>query len=147
MNSEYPHESNEPSEDLLHFLAQMLDEFTRNGWGQPGSITEFGNKGEFKHRINEDFVDPIDFIDSYQVSDGAKCLMLHWEYWPPVEVLDEQPDAELFRTVLWADKTGNLVAVLAGSASPGWLVVPEAFDGELHHLARGLGFTSKLEAS
>lgn len=145
MNSDYPDTTKVPSEDLLDFLAQMLDEFTRSGWGHPGSITEFGNRGEFKHRVNEDFVDPIDFIDSYQASEGSNGLMLHWEYWPPAKVLNEQPDAELFRTIMWADKTGNLVAILAGSASPGWLVVPDAFDSELHHLAMGLGSKNELK--
>ena len=39
MNSEHPDASNEPSEELLNFLAQMLDEFTRD-WKSPMNVKE-----------------------------------------------------------------------------------------------------------
>lgn len=147
MNNENQNKAIGPGEELLDFLAQMLAEFTRNGWGQPGTILEFGASGEFRHRVNQHFSDPISFIDSHKVAEDANCLMLHWEYWPPVEVLEEQPGAALFRAVMWADKKGNSVAVLAQSASPGWIVVPDALNRELDHLAMGLSSTRELEAS
>ena len=138
MKEQHNHQNFEPSEELIEFLSRMLEEFSRNGWGQPGSITELGQKGNHKHCVNHDVIDPIDFIQAYHASPDANGLMLHWEYWPDAEILQERPDAEIFRTILWADKTGNLVALLTGSASCGFAEVKDAFGGELNNLANAL---------
>lgn len=138
MREKNAHSNNEPSEDLLIFLARTIELFNEEGWGQPGSILEVNATGDFKHRFNDDIVDPVDFIDSYKAAKDAIGLMLHWEYWPPAEIIENRPDAEIFRALLWSDKTGIMVAVIAGSDSDRLVLAQDQFRAELDHLSIGL---------
>lgn len=116
---------------ILTFLAQMLEFFAANGWGQSGSITEFDASGTYRHQVNIAELSPLTFIGSFCPSAGADALMVHWEYFPPAEKIAAQTDAEVYRTLMWVDKSGNSTAVFCGNDPATWVIAPAAFNIEL----------------
>ena len=63
---------------------------------------------------------------------------MHWEYWPPPELIHDDPTLEIFRTVLWVDREGRHLAIFCGDDPAIWTLGTEAFPDELELLARKL---------
>lgn len=138
MNEMHQHNCNEPDKHLLRFLTRTINMFNEYGWGQPGSITAAFPTRDFKHHINEDIFDPIDFIDSYEAEEDTFGLILHWEYWPPVEVIEDRSDADVIRALLYCDKWGHKIALITGRNTDRLVFAPDEFGEELNHMSIAL---------
>ena len=118
-------------EAVLLLLTQMLRHFDLGGWGQAGSMTEFQDSGEFRHKVNSDTVCPLEFLGAFEPSENAEALMMHWEYFPDPETIQENPDAEPFRVLLWTDRQMHSTAIFCGRNPDEWVLAPGAFSREL----------------
>ena len=138
MNEMHHHPCNAVNKYLIPFLTDTMNMFNKNGRGQPGSISAAFATSEFEHHMNEDFLDPIEFIDSYEADENALGLIFHWECWPPADVIEETPDADVIRVLLYCDVRGHEVALISGQNTGDLVLNPEEFRPEFAHLSRAL---------